>query len=307
MSDHIGIPPDWSGDPGEDLIGTLSSADPWHMPSSVWQPIWDSGIDGETIRVAVLDTGVVSHPDLPEPIAKRSFIRGESVDDRNAHGTHCSGSAVGRNGIGVAPKADLIIGKVLSNSGSGGSDGIAAGIEWAIDEGADVISLSLGGGPAYRPTEVAIDRAYSRGCLVVAAAGNSGRNNNIGNPAAYRGCLCTGATRPDGGIAGFSDNGPQMDWSCPGVDIVSASIRGGRVQMSGTSMATPHGAGILALIVQLMRRAGSPHWTAVDSVREFFKLHLMDRGSPGWDPHFGHGFPDYQKIIAALTDPEAWI
>ena len=302
---EVTIPPDHVVHEGPVALGNL-----WHLPTDVWSNIWTKAT-GKTIRIAILDTGVASHPNLPTPVAARSFVRGESVDDRNGHGTHCAGTALGRDGIGVAPEAELMVGKVLSNGGSGSSQGIANGIEWAIDEGADLINLSLGGGQPYGPTNQAIDRAFSSGVIVNAAAGNSGfagGRNTVGWPAKYAGCLCNGAIKEDGGIANFSSGGKELDWATPGQNIVSASIRGGLVGMSGTSMSAPFGTGLLALIVQLQRQAGEASWTAVDAVRAFLEQFCKDAGEPGKDQRFGYGIPKYTEIVEALQyDTIAWI
>lgn len=278
----------------------------WHLPPATWSKVWGRAT-GATIKIAVLDTGYTKHPDGPEPIAERSFIAGQSVRDGNGHGTHCIGTALGRNGIGVAPGASLLVAKVLSNQGSGGSDGIAAGIRWATEAGADIISMSLGGGGSYKPTNDAIDAAFAKGVIVNAAAGNAGYNgsNTIGWPALHPGCLCCAAYRSDGQIASFSSGGRQIDWACPGQDIISFSNTGsGYRSMSGTSMATPFGSGVLALIVELMRREGNAQWTAADAVRAFFKANLKDAGAPGFDVRFGLGIPVATEIVAALVNDE---
>lgn len=278
----------------------------WHLPQAEWEPVWQR-VTGKTVKIAILDTGYTKHADGPEPIAARSFISGQSVSDGHGHGTHVAGTALGRNGIGVAPDAELLVGKVLSNSGSGSSSGIAAGIRWATEQGADVISMSLGGGSSYGPTNEAIDAAFAKGCIVTAAAGNSGYNgaNTIGWPAKYSGCLCTAAYQKSGQIANFSSGGQQIDWGCPGQDIISFSTNGtGYRNMSGTSMATPFGAGVLALIVELMRREGQAAWTAVQAVREFFKLNMKDVGAPGFDVRFGWGIPVAPEIIKALANDD---
>ena len=300
-----GIPPDTEIHPG-----VMSLASLWHMPDEVWGPIWQRGITGRTIKVAVLDTGFKAHPALPNPVATKSFVAGESVTDRHGHGTHCAGTVLGRGGLGCAPDADLIVGKVLSNGGSGSSQGIAAGIEWAIDANADVISMSLGGGQSYGPTNRAIDRAYSKGSLVVAAAGNSGYrgSNTVGWPAKYTGCLCVGATQRSGEIANFSSGGKELDCATPGQDIVSCGLNNDLRSMSGTSMATPGMAGRLALIVQLMRQEGSSEWTAVDAVREFLRQWCEDRGAPGHDPRFGWGVPKDAEMLKALAEDDIqWV
>ena len=303
--------PDWGIPPDTVIHPMLFTAAPqlWHLPPDVWGPIWEK-VDGTGVTVAVLDTGVNNHNDLPSLKDAKSFIRGQSPSDGNGHGTHCSGTAVGRNGIGVAPGASLLNGKVLSNGGSGSSSGIAEGIRWAVDAGADVISMSLGGGSSHGPTNSNIDYAWSKGCIVNCAAGNAGYrgSNTIGQPAKYKSAICNGATRSDGSIANFSSGGSQLDWATPGQNIISTSARGGYVSMSGTSMATPFGSGLLALVVQLMRQEGKPRWTAKESFDEFIKKFVDDRGTPGKDVRFGHGVPLYTKIVHTLAHPELdWI
>lgn len=275
----------------------------WHRPDEIWTRIHEK-YDGSDTIYANLDTGYSPHPNLPKPIAERSFIRGEAVRDGNGHGTHTIGTSVGRD-IGLAPGAKLIVGKVLSDSGSGSSDGIAQAIRWAVNEGADVINLSIGGGGFYAPMRDAILYALERGCIVNAAAGNSGfreGGNTIDYPGKYFESLCCGAFREDGRIAGFSSGGREMDWACPGQDIVSASHLGsGFVSMSGTSMATPFGSGLLLLMIGLMRREGHASFTGIDAVREFLGKYSIDAGQEGIDDRFGRGVPKSTEIVQSLA------
>lgn len=297
----IKLPPDLQiGDEVQSL------ANLWHLQDGVWKPIWAKTDGGgpNPVKLAVLDTGMNDHPDLPAPIAAKSFINGQSWrDPSSGHGTHCAGTALGRNGIGVAPGCQLIVGKVLSNGGSGSSSGIAAGIRWATEQGADVISMSLGGGSAYEPTRQAIAYALSRGTVVVAAAGNAGYNgrNTIGYPGRFLESLCIGATQQNGQIANFSSGGRQIDIAAPGQSIISASNRGGYRSMSGTSMATPFAAGLCALIIESMRREGHAMLTGVEAWREFFGRFVEDRGAPGTDVRFGQGVPKYTEIVDYLA------
>ena len=279
----------------------------WHWPSELAEKV-KAIATGKGIKIAIGDTGYTKHVDGPEPIAAKSFISGQSaLRDGNGHGTHVAGTALGRNGIGVAPDADLIVFKCLSDQGSGSSVGIANGIRWAADEGADIISLSLGGGGSDTATNQAIDYAFSKGCIVNAAAGNAGYNgaNTIGWPGKYEGCICCGAYQANGQIANFSSGGREIDFACPGQDIISFSKNGsGYTSMSGTSMATPFGSGLLACIVEVMRRQGKPQWTAAKSVNEFFKMNLKDAGAPGFDPRFGHGIPVADSLLQSLLRSE---
>ncbi len=308
---HWTIPPDYiDNNPHTDLLTAAAAPTPWSIPKDIFQPIWDRGITGRGVVVAVNDTGVVSHKDLPEPIAAKGFSGG--VPDGNGHGTHCSGTVLGRNGIGVAPEADLIIAKVLSNSGSGSTRAINMGREWAAESGADVISESLGG-PSGSPQDIAsIQKAYKSGCsLVVAAAGNSGYRggNTIGYPGRYDETYCIGATRADGAIATFSSGGREIDCATPGQDIISCSNRGGYRSMSGTSMATPWMAGLMALVIQKARMQGFAEVIGADEWREFFSARGMfeDRGKAGKDERFGIGFPIIDNILKWLSDENDWI
>lgn len=274
----------------------------WHMKPII--PLWTK-VTGKGIKVAILDTGKKKHDVLPEPIEAQSFIQGESWDDGNGHGSHCSGTVLGREGIGLAPDASLIIGKVLSNGGSGSSQAIADGINWAVDSGADIISMSLGSSSPFAPMQNALKRAWTKGVLVVSAAGNSGfngSNNTIGYPAKYPESLCIGASASNGERASFSSGGREMDIVCPGQDIISCSLTNTYRSMSGTSMATPFFAGLLALILELMRREGYAAWESIEAVRAFLAANSDDRGNPGRDPSWGFGVPKYSDIINLLNN-----
>jgi subtilisin len=304
------LPPDLIIEPGEEVFANAPNV--WHLPKSLWDGIW-SDFRGQGERIAILDTGYTAHSDLPTPVAQRSFISGESVTDGNGHGNHCAGTAAGRNGIGLAPDAELIVGKVLSNRGSGSSTGIAAGIEWAIDQGATIISMSLGGGSAHAPTSRAIQRANDNGIFVFASAGNAGQrlpNNTIGNPARDMGAYCSGSMDEAGRISTFSSAGREMDGVTPGSRIVSSSNTSstGYKTMSGTSMSCPFAAGLLAVVRSGMARAGLPRLKNIDDLRPWLQRFFIDQGPPGHDPTWGWGIPDYRKIVAMMAQPEVkWL
>lgn len=263
----------------------------------------NTSFDGSGITVAVLDTGIdPSHPAFTGvDLVQRNFTS-ESDNDLNGHGTHCAGTIFGRdvNGtrIGVARGVKrALIGKVLGDNG-GSSTIIAQAIQWALNEGAHIISMSLGiDFPGYvkflvEVQELEIEAATSialesyraninlfaeltrfveaqgsllgQGTLIVAASGNESRRPKfeiaVAPPAASAGIVAVGALQQSstGGfsVANFSND--QVNISAPGVDVISASLGGGLISLSGTSMATPHAAGIAALWAQrLLDATGS--------------------------------------------------
>lgn len=273
---------------------------------------WESGITGKGVRVAIHDTGVdESHPHMPTAVARRSFVGGNDTRDRNAHGSWCAGRAVGRDGPGIAPEADLIVAKVLSDSGSGSTQGINEAYRWAAGEGADVISCSYGGPGGDRRDVDAILNAYERGVqLIPVSAGNSGYQgrNTIGYPARYLETWCNGATRRDGQIATFSSGGREIDDATPGERVVSCAPGGGWNNFSGTSMSCPFRAGLQALIIHRRRRVGLPDLHGADAWREFFAEEgfFDDRGEAGKDVRFGLGVPLIDKILDWINDPK-WL
>lgn len=309
----VTLPPDFIQD-GPEFLQLNAVPDVWHLPKELWNNIWKKGFDGTNEVIAILDTGVSSHNLLPTPIAQRSFISGQQPNDpTSGHGTHCAGTALGRDGIGVAPKASLINGKVLSNSGSGSSAGIADGIKWAVDQGATIISMSLGSNSPYAPTQRAMQDADDAGVVVVAAAGNAGQrlpNNTIGYPGRYDECLCVGSMDSRGNISSFSSAGRELDVVTPGSQIVSTSNSNanGYKTMSGTSMATPFMAGLVAVVNSGRAAAGMPRFTSIAQWLQWLEQFCIDKGPSGHDPTWGHGVPDYNKIIEYLAQPEIkWV
>jgi len=305
-----GIPPDLEVEELE--YCSLALPKLWHLPPEKWDAIW-AKFAGENETIAILDTGYRPHTHLPKPIAERSFIKGQTVSDGNAHGTHCAGTAIGRNGLGVAPSANLIVGKCLSDQGSGASDGITDSINWAIDSGATIISMSLGGGSPYEPTRRAIERANQAGVLVCASAGNSGQrlpNNTIGYPGRFLESYCSGSKDEQGKISSFSSAGRELDGVTPGSRIISSSNTdpNGYKTMSGTSMSCPFAAGLFAVIRSGMAKAGMKRLGGIEDWRPWLQQFFLDQGPVGHDPIWGWGIPDYEKIVNFLAQPEIkWV
>ncbi|MGW7271119.1 S8 family peptidase [Streptomyces sp. NPDC054864] len=241
---------------------------------------WAAGFDGKGVKVAVLDTGVdATHADLKDQVVgEKNFTPAADAKDRYGHGTHVASIAAGTGAKsggkfkGVAPGAKLLNGKVLDDSGYGDDSGIIAGMDWAAEQGADIVNLSLGGGdtPGVDPLEAQVDKlSADKGILFAIAAGNDGAPGSVGSPGSADAALTVGAVDDKDKLAEFSSQGPRVgdgaikpDVTAPGVDITAAAAPGsvidqevgqnpeGYLTISGTSMATPHVAGAAALLKQ---------------------------------------------------------
>ncbi|MBS0190267.1 MAG: S8 family serine peptidase [Phycisphaerales bacterium] len=187
--------------------------------------VWPAWGFGSGAKVCVLDTGVdTTHPDLPSAIMS-SFVPGETVEDYNTHGTHCSGTVLGLDNdqgvVGVAPAAQLMIGKVLANSGSGAWSYLISGIDWAVANGARVISMSLSGSVGDPSLQAACDAALADGVLLVAAAGNQS-SGTPRYPSGYSSVMAISAVDSSGTFASFSNFGSHISVAAPGVSVQSS-------------------------------------------------------------------------------------
>ena len=216
------------------------------------------------MKVAVIDTGIdCAHPDLKCDFGSGANIVDPSATptDDNEHGTHVAGTIAGRGDggpIGVAPKATLIPVKVLDAQGSGNLSDIVKGINWATRAGVNVINMSLGGPTGSAALERAVKHALSAGVVVVCAAGNSGPNpDTVGFPGGYPGVIAVAASDLNDKVANFSSRGNAVAFIAPGVDIASTIPGGGTAKLSGTSMASPHVAGLAALAIERGARGPS--------------------------------------------------
>jgi subtilisin family serine protease len=264
---------------------------------------------GRGVTVAVIDSGVLaSHPDLQgRLLAGRDFVDGDSTpQDGNGHGTHVTGIVASNtlNDLGVAsvaPGASVLPVRVLGDDGSGSASDVAAGIDWAVDQGAQVINLSLGGeipilgsDPGF---EAAIDRALDRGVVVVAAAGNSGLPV-CEQPSAGGRLLCVGSIDENGNRSFFSSFGGSRGIMAPGGsallgrDILSTWNDGGYAELAGTSQAAPHVAGAAALVLE----RGLTGQAAVERLLAT----ASDAGPPGPDGEYGAGIVNARRAVEGL-------
>jgi thermitase len=233
----------------------------WGLTKVEAPQAWDVTTGSSSINIAILDTGIdLDHPDLASKlITSINFSSSATVDDVYGHGTHVAGiaAAITNNGIGVAGlgyNATIMNVKVMGDTGSGAYSWIASGIIWAADNGAEVINMSLGGSSSSSTLEDAVNYAWNKGVVVVAAAGNSG-STLPSYPAYYTNCIAVAATDANDAKASWSNYGDWVDVAAPGLSIYSTLKDNGYGYMSGTSMACPHVAGLAGLVFTVVSDA----------------------------------------------------
>lgn len=292
------------------LVGRIGAGDPLESSQWGWRRLGGGELarlgDGSGLVVAVLDTGVdASHPDLAGRVLPgwdSMNPEGDGRSDPNGHGTHVAGilgatSGNGEGVSGVAPGVQILPVRVLDASGNGDDDELALGIIWAVDNGADILNLSIGGAIPSTLLEGAIDHALANGVLVVVAAGNDGATGNVPSyPAAYRQVLAVGSTDSSDRRSIFSNTGEYLDIAAPGSWIVS-TWPGGRYQTSsGTSMAAPFVAGAAAL---LQARTG----LRGNELAARLVADATDLGPVGADTEFGAGLVNPLAAIGVVPEP----
>lgn len=281
--------------------------DQWGPPVIGMVGAWDTTRGTHAITAAVIDTGVdATHEDLAANICGggHDFVNDDDDPaDDNGHGTHVAGTvaaAIG-NATGVAgmTNACIMAIKVLGADGSGFASDVASGMAWAADHGARVINMSLGG-PHSAAEASAAAYAWAQGVLIVASAGNSGCAS-VGFPAAYREVIAVGSLDSSGPSgpgtrrSTFSDCGDEVELAAPGSSILSTCTGDRYCRLSGTSMASPHVAGVAAL-------AWSPDLARTNAdVRCVLRQTADDLGPPGRDEEYGVGRVDAAGAISALS------
>lgn len=283
---------------------------PWGISKINAPAVQSTGFTGNGVKVAIVDSGAdYNHPDLAANyLGGYDFVNNDNdPKDDNSHGTHVAGTIVAPdNGIGVlgaAPEADFFALKVLDASGYCSYSDVAAAIDWAVSNNADVVTMSLGGSSYSTTMQNACDNAYNKGTVIVAAAGNSG--GAVLYPAAYDSVIAVAATDSNDVRASWSSNGPQVELSAPGVSVYSTMPNSGYGYKSGTSMATPHVAGAIALLLSTdisgtsLDADNDGNWDPAE-VRARLQSTSTDLGATGKDNYYGYGLVNALAAVENL-------
>jgi hypothetical protein len=274
------------------------------IPAFSIDTIWASNITGKNVKIAILDTGVGPH-DAVNVANGASFVEGESADDQNGHGTHVAGIAQG-----VAKDAVIYNAKVLNKNGGGTTSQILAGINWAVQQDADIISMSFGGmfTELDGPLASAVKEAIQNGVVFVVASGNCktgcGGFYGVTTPGNVKEVITVGAVDDNNVVASFSsgdtfDGYIKPDVVAPGIDITSAWLNNGEKTLSGTSMSAPFTAGIIALLLE--KEPGLTH----EQVKQRLESTATDMGDTGKDGMYGSGLVDTSIFTGVESSPSA--
>lgn len=288
-------------------------------PSAIKAPAaWNRTFGTASVVIAVIDTGIdYGHPDLAHGLWSDAsgshgydLINGDAdPKDDHGHGTHVAGIAAARlaNAVGIAgiAQASIMAIKVLDQDGYGPDSVVATGVQWAVDHGARIISMSLGDTQRNKALERAVNYAWAQGAITIAAAGNS-YEGPVEYPARYSSVIAVSALDSDDSLASYSNIGGKIELAAPGTSILSTmptysvtltgnGLATGYASLSGTSMAVPHVSGTAALVWSIQ-----PALTNLE-VREILTSTAVDLGAAGPDRYFGAGKVDAASAVQAAS------
>lgn len=300
MSEKVKLP-DFTVD---NTVYNLSQKVDWGINQMNIPQAWRKS-KGDGITVAVLDTGHPEHFDLPNCEEGYNALDGiNDFKDAHGHQTHCAGILCASDNdfgtVGVAPNIKCISVKVLSDTGSGSVASVVSGLDYCIKIKPDIVSMSLGGSTPSPLMHEKIKKLYNMNIPVVCAAGNTG-SGGVNWPAAFEETIAVAAFDKEGKVAWFSSRGDMVEWAAPGVNILSTYRNNGYAVLSGTSMACPFMAGILALMLSKHKKqeadTGKNDCKTVEQMRSHLLRYTMDRGVRGKDNSWGYGVIDVKKLF----------
>jgi len=268
----------------------------WAFQSLEIKRLWEKTRGGKS-KVLVIDTGCI-HSDI-HPVETEDFT-GEGREDKNGHGTWVSG-CIGASGdfLGIAPSSQLYVAKALDKNGVGYDIWFRKALEWGLKKDVGVVNISAGSEDNEGEYDDILAEYYKRKKIVVCAAGNE--SNRVDSPANSKYTLAVGAVNKSWQRASFSDWGPRLTVMAPGVDLLGCFRNDSYVRLTGTSMASPIIAGVLAL-----KKAITPNF-GVEECLEYFKRSCDDIERPGWDERTGWGIINPKKFLEikdARKDPD---
>jgi subtilisin family serine protease len=267
---------------------------------------------GEGIKLAILDTGRPSHPDIVVTGSKYFSNNTEHDRDLRGHGSHCCGSAAARNQTrGVAPGVDIFALKVFPDSGGADPWAIAQALDWCRENGIHIVSMSFCGPEDNVNIRQAVQRCHAAGIVMVAAAGNFGRDWGVMYPAKYPEVIAVAAVDIAKKPADWSAYGMELDVAAAGVDVWSTWLNSQYVELSGTSMACPHIAGACAIIQAKAKKRLGRLLTPAE-VKDRLQLDAEDLGPVGKDERYGFGVFSFGRFGSLDSDTvrrqvEMWI
>lgn len=288
------------------VISQLSQTQCWSIKQTNIPETWKI-TKGDGIRIAVIDTGWTNHIDIGDNAVKgKCCVKGESLDDLEGHSTHVTGIICAKDNdvgmVGVAPLAQVINVKALDKHGMGTLDSIIEALNYCAEIKPDIVSMSLGCLDSSDALYQAIKKVYDLNIPIICAAGNNGSVGGVNYPAKWHPeCIAVAAFDDKNNIADFSAEGSEVDWAAPGVDIYSTFLGNRYCIMSGTSMACPYFAGLVALLLAKHRKqeleTGNNDCKTVAQIREHLLKYTTPEGFVGKDNHWGYGIVDPVRLI----------
>jgi subtilisin len=294
----------------QEVLTVLMQQQGWGVKQLNVPELWKI-TQGEGVTIGVIDTGVPKHEDLDDNVLEGlNCIPGEDQYDNHGHQTHCVGIIAAENNdvgmVGVAPKAKCLCIKGLNDRGGGTYGGLIKALEYCLEirndgtKRVDIVSMSLGGSSPSPQMEQVINKLVDAGIPVICAAGNDGAGG-VNYPAAFDKTIAVAAYDSQGKVAYFSSKGPEVDFAKPGVNIYSTYLNNQYAKLSGTSMACPFMAGVVALLISKYKKNNEEY--TVDKIKNQLIKKSNDKGIIGKDESWGYGIVDVHDLIVDKSKP----